>query len=270
MLHQEFDIKNEGSQPYARLNTYILDYTDQIRCEDRPLIIVCPGGGYCFTSEREAELLALQFVAAGFHAAVLWYSVQPAVYPTALLEVARSVQLVRQHAQQWHVDSDKIVVEGCSAGGHLAASYGVFWSEDFIAEKVHATQEELRLNGLMLSYPVITSGEYAHKGSFEALLGGMYTEEMLEKLSLELHVNKNVPRTFLWHTWEDEVVPVENSLLFAIALRKHEIPTELHIYERGSHGLSLASELTQDAGGGAVQPECTTWIGQAITWMRNL
>ena len=123
MICETFDIKNENSQEYARLNTYLISHSDSIKTETRPLIILCPGGGYWFTSEREGEMLALQFVAAGFHAAILWYSVKPATFPTALLELAKSVELVRKHAKEWYVDPDKIVVEGCSAGGHLAASY---------------------------------------------------------------------------------------------------------------------------------------------------
>ena len=270
MIHENLDIKNENSQEYARLTTYILDYTDAIKSADRPMIILCPGGGYEFTSDREAEMMALQFAAAGFHAAVLWYSVKPAVFPTALLELAKSVQLIREHAREWHVDPDKIVVEGCSAGGHLAASYAVFWHEDFVSESLHVSKEMLRPNGLLLCYPVITSGEFAHRWSFEMLLGQNYSEEMLEKMSLEKQVNEYVPRTFVWHTYEDDCVPVENSLLFVMALRRHHIPVEFHLYEHGCHGLSLANELTQDREGGSKQPECAGWIDMAITWMHNL
>ena len=96
MICETFDIKNENSQEYARLNTYLISHSDSIKTETRPLIILCPGGGYWFTSEREGEMLALQFVAAGFHAAILWYSVKPATFPTALLELAKSVELVRK------------------------------------------------------------------------------------------------------------------------------------------------------------------------------
>lgn len=229
MICETFDIKNENSQEYARLNTYLISHSDSIKTETRPLIILCPGGGYWFTSEREGEMLALQFVAAGFHAAILWYSVKPATFPTALLELAKSVELVRKHAKEWYVDPDKIVVEGCSAGGHLAASYGVFWHEDFVSNKLQVSKDILKPNGMILSYPVITSGEFAHRGSFNNLLRDQYTDEMLEKTSLEKQVNEYVPRAFIWHTYEDTVVPVENSLLFATELRRHHIPVEFHL-----------------------------------------
>lgn len=270
MICETFDIKNENSQEYARLNTYLISHSDSIKTETRPLIILCPGGGYWFTSEREGEMLALQFVAAGFHAAILWYSVKPATFPTALLELAKSVELVRKHAKEWYVDPDKIVVEGCSAGGHLAASYGVFWHEDFVSNKLQVSKDILKPNGMILSYPVITSGEFAHRGSFNNLLRDQYTEEMLEKTSLEKQVNEYVPRAFIWHTYEDTVVPVENSLLFATELRRHHIPVEFHLFERGCHGLSLANELTDNPQGERIQRECECWITMAIAWMHNL
>ena len=214
MICETFDIKNENSQEYARLNTYLISHSDSIKTETRPLIILCPGGGYWFTSEREGEMLALQFVAAGFHAAILWYSVKPATFPTALLELAKSVELVRKHAKEWYVDPDKIVVEGCSAGGHLAASYGVFWHEDFVSNKLQVSKDILKPNGMILSYPVITSGEFAHRGSFNNLLRDQYTEEMLEKTSLEKQVNEYVPRAFIWHTYENLADGVASGFVF--------------------------------------------------------
>ena len=110
MIHETFPIQVEGSQPYARLVTYIQEHSEAIGINKRKLVLLCPGGGYGHTSDREAEAMALQFMAMGYHAAVLRYSVAPAKYPTALLEVAKSVQIIREHAQQWHVDADKIVV----------------------------------------------------------------------------------------------------------------------------------------------------------------
>ena len=123
---------------------------------------------------------------------------------------------------------------------------------------------------MILSYPVITSGEFAHRGSFNNLLRDQYTEEMLEKTSLEKQVNEYVPRAFIWHTYEDTVVPVENSLLFATELRRHHIPVEFHLFERGCHGLSLAHELTDNPQGERIQRECECWITMAIAWMHNL
>lgn len=270
MIHNIYEIKVEGTQPGTRLITYIQEYSPDLAVKERPLVLICPGGGYSRTSDREAESIALQFLAMGFHAAVLRYSCAPAQYPTALLELASSMALIRSHAGEWHVDPDKIIVQGCSAGGHLAASLGVFWKERFLAEALGlADNESLRPNGMILCYPVITSGEFAHRGSFECLLGERQ-EELGDKLSLEKQVDSHTPPTFIWHTFADQSVPVENSLLFVSALRRAGVPTEFHMYPEGEHGLALANRLTATSDGRAVQEECASWIGLVRTWMESL
>ena len=135
------------------------------------------------TSNREAEPIALQFNSMGYQAAVLRYSCAPAVYPTALCEVAQSVKLIREHAEDWNVDAEKIIVMGFSAGGHLAASYGVFWNESWLTEKMQCDKQLLKPNGLVLCYPVISSKEeIAHQDSIKNLLGESYPE-MKEQVS---------------------------------------------------------------------------------------
>ncbi len=276
MIHTVFSLQVEGSSPDARLITYIQDYSDSLALRERPLMLLCPGGGYAYTSDREAESMALQFLAMGYHAAVLRYSCAPSRYPTALLELAASVKLIREHAEQWHVDTDKLVIQGCSAGGHLAASFAMFWNRDWLRERTGIMDTDpghslLRPNGLLLCYPVITSGEFAHRGSFESLIGDLpRREELLEQVSLEKQVNGDVPPAFIWHTYEDQSVPVENSLLLVSALRRAGIPTEFHMYPRGGHGLALATALTQTSDGNCVQPECAGWINLAHTWLEGL
>lgn len=272
MLHHTYQMQETGSLPGAKLVTYIQEHSPDIGINKRPLVLVCPGGGYERTSDREAESIALQFLAMGYHAAVLRYSCYPARYPTALLETAASILLIRKNADEWHVDSDKIIIQGCSAGGHLAASYGMFWNEDMIAHSLgleEADRELLRPNGMILCYPVITSGEFAHRSSFERLLGERQ-EELGEKMSLEKQVNADTPQAFIWHTFTDPAVPVENSLLLAGAMRKAGIAAEFHMYPRGGHGLALANRLTATPDGQAIQAECTSWIGLAHTWLENL
>ena len=145
---------------YAACYLYLIDDSEAINIRTRPMIVVCPGGGYSFTSDREADIVALQFLSMGYHAAVLRYSVAPAVYPTAILELAATVLQIRSHAEEWNVNPDQIVVTGFSAGGHLAASYCMFWNQKWVAESLHTESESLRPNGMILAYPVITSGEY--------------------------------------------------------------------------------------------------------------
>ncbi len=269
MIHNTYPIRAKGSLKDARLVTYIQEYSQEIGIDKRPLILLCPGGGYGMTSDREAEAVALQFLAMGYHAAVLRYSCEPARFPTALLELAISMKLIREHAQEWRVETDRIFIQGCSAGGHLAASYGVFWTEDFIARETGVQDKELlRPNGMILCYPVITSGEFAHKNSFYRLIGDG-PRELWEKLSLENQVNADTPKTFIWHTFDDTTVPVENSLMMVGALRRAGISTEFHMYPKGGHGLSLATRLTCNARGGNIQNECATWIPLVKTWIEN-
>ena len=270
MITEKIDIQVEGSQPGSALYTYILDASPEIRDNIRPLVLLCPGGGYEFTSDREAEILALQFVAMGYHAAVLRYSVAPAVFPAALMELATAVKIIKEHAEEWNIVPDKIFVEGCSAGGHLAASLGVFWNdrELAIADRIGTTLEMIKPAGMILCYPVITSGEYAHRGSFDALLKDLDDEDrLLEKVSLEKQVNADTPETFIWHTFTDGLVPVENSLMFVTALRAAGINTEFHMYPVGGHGLSTAREFTRTPMWNEVQPECQNWLEMARTWL---
>lgn len=262
-------IQVEGSHPDTHLVLYLQENSPEIYIKSRPMILICPGGGYRFTSDREADAMALKFLSMGYHAAILRYSVAPARFPTALLELASSVNLIRENAAAWNVEADKLYVLGCSAGGHLAASLGVMWDRDFVRQALGLSDASLlRPDGLILCYPVITSGEFAHRGSFENLLGNKEAE-LLDEVSLEKHVTGNVPPCFIWHTFADATVPVENSLLFVSALRKAGIPTEFHMYPKGGHGLGLASKLTMHASGTGVQEECTSWINLVYTWIES-
>jgi acetyl esterase/lipase len=264
MIHTQHTITANGQQ--APLVTYLLDTTAELNGgKDRPLVIICPGGGYEFTSDREAEPIAIRLNAAGVHAAVLRYSVKPARFPTALLQLASSVSLVRAQASRWHVDVRRVFVMGFSAGGHLAASLATLWNKGPLAQDPSLEPEACRPDGLLLAYPVISSGEFAHRGSIDALIAGK--PELLETVSLETQVDAQTPPAFIWHTGADGAVPVENSLLFAGALRRAGVPFELHVFRRGDHGLSLSSAET--AGPGEIPPEeVAAWMDLAIRWIR--
>jgi acetyl esterase/lipase len=270
MIYQQIQL-NDG-EDIATLTTYLLDNSCEIDSNrTRPLVIICPGGGYRFLSDREAEPIAIQFNAMGFHACILRYSVYPAKFPTAMTQLAKAVAFARGHAKEWNVRSDRIVVAGFSAGGHLAASLGTLWHEKFLEDIMKQPKENYQPNGMILAYPVITSGEYAHRDSFVAMLQDQY-DELLDQVSLEKQVTEFTPPAFLWHTFEDTVVPIENVLLFTQSLNEKKIPFELHIYPRGGHGLSLATEETRHTNdvGRPLQSECQNWITMAGTWLRNL
>lgn len=244
MLYQVLNLRKQPTKSgyMPTLTTYILDSIEGDG--KRPAVIVFPGGGYQFTSHREAERIALAYNAAGYHAFVLRYSVAPDIHPEPILDAAKAFTMVREHAQDWMVDTDKIAVCGFSAGGHLAASLSVHWNNNSIFTDEEIQNGLLKPNASILCYPVITVYEYAHQGSFSNLFGRKPDPAFLDLMSLENHVGKHTPPAFLWHTTEDVVVPVQNSLVYAQALAKEQIPFEMHIFPNGPHGLSLVSDET--------------------------
>ncbi|MHC5248654.1 alpha/beta hydrolase [Enterococcus sp. LJL90] len=242
MIHDKIALPINGST--ASLTTYVMENSQEMDVNRRrPAMIICPGGGYEVTSDREAEPVAIKMLAFGYQVFVLHYSVQPATYPTALIQLAASVALVRKNSEEWFVNPEKIIVAGFSAGGHLAAHLGAAWQTEMIADYLEGPCERWRPNALLLSYPVISSGSFGHQDSFKNLLGENYQQAAAD-FSLENLVTSKTPPTFIWHTGEDGLVPAENSLLFTAALRKVQVPVELHLFTKGGHGLSLAVKET--------------------------
>ncbi|MCR5290959.1 MAG: alpha/beta hydrolase [Treponema sp.] len=269
----EKGVKNGNFIP--SLTTYIIDNSEKIDIHrKRPLILICPGGGYTWKSPREAEPVALKMLALGFHAAVLDYSVAPMDFPAAFLDLCEAVHCVRSHADAWNIDPEKIIVLGFSAGGHLAASLGVWWNTGLCQKYIPLTPQQIKPDALCLCYPVITSGEFCHAGSIKSLLGDLADDDtMRDFVSLEKHVTSDVPPVFMWHTDSDTSVPLENSLYFACALRKHHVPLEYHVFTPGEHGLSLATEETSsiiDGKPGRLQKECALWPELFATWVKRM
>lgn len=287
MIHKKIKIRTKGSGEDAHIVTYFLEPSKEIPAPPRPCVVLCPGGGYHFTSDREAEPVAMRFLAQGIDVVILRYSVAPAVFPTALLELGLAVKYTRSVSSEYGIDPDKIVTMGFSAGGHLAASYGNFWRTKQVANLLglfpqseegalplsraeqEAFSEVLRPNAQILGYPVITSGRYAHRNSFENLLGENSSEMQMERLSLENSVNENTPATFIWHTQQDDAVPVENSLFFVNALQEAGVPTEFHLFPKGPHGMSLADETTA-AYPAQNDPYVAVWMEMAIKFVKAL
>ncbi len=217
---------------------------------NRPAVLICPGGGYSFVSPREADPIALQFAGIGYHTFILNYTVPPKEKYGALKEASEAMCLIRKNAQKWSVNPDKIAICGFSAGAHLACTLGTKWHMEFLA-----AQGQNKPNAMILAYPVISSDNTIwHQGSFKNLMGdGADYSEM----SLEKWVSSNTPPTFLWHTVEDKTVPVENSLRFAAALQENNISYEMHIYPKGGHGMALASD----------DPHVNSWVKLCLEWI---
>lgn len=261
----------EGIKTDATLTTYVRSNSEEIEPQrKRASVLICPGGGYYCTVDREAEPIALAFMAKGYNAFVLRYSTRDKTeetYPTQLLEASAAIAYIRRNSEKYHVNRNAVMVCGFSAGGHLAACLGTLWNESVVTQKLGLSERENRPDGMILGYPVITSGKYANKGSFENLLGNRAEQIILEKLSLENQVDSQTPPAFIWHTLNDDTVPSENSFLFAEALKKSGVSFEMHIYPEGVHGLGLGSRETRDIDFNRENSHVESWFDLCAAWI---
>lgn len=209
----------------------------------RPAVLILPGGGYSHTSPREAEPVALRFLAKGYVPFVLHYSCGPHPFPVALREAAMAMKYIRQRSSELEVNPGMVAAIGFSAGGHLCGTLGTLFDSDEVADI--GTAEEIRPDVLGLCYPVAVSWGRTHEGSFQNLTFG--DEQLRARLSLDTLVRPDMPPVFLWHTRQDGSVPCRNSLILATALEEADIPFVLHIYHKGPHGLSVADEMAYGA-----------------------
>jgi acetyl esterase/lipase len=232
------------AHPGVTLTAYLLDASPEMADRQiRPAVLVLPGGGYRGCSDREAEPIALAFLAGGMHAFVLRYSLNDqAKFPRPLEDAVEALELIRSRCEEWKVDPQRVAACGFSAGGHLAAAL--------------ATLGASRPNALVLAYPCIL-------------------EEMSAILpwpipSLEREVDAQTPPAFIFATAEDELVPVRNSLEFTAALNRLKIPFELHIFQHGVHGLALANALTANGQEKFVDSRAAEWIRLCLGWLERV
>lgn len=237
----------------------------QNRREAFPAVVVCPGGGYESISAHEADPVALDFLAHGCQAFVLTYSIgEEAKDFRPLKELSETVRRIRENAAQWRVDPEKIAVCGFSAGGHLAASLGTLWNDPEFLKHYDNHGGQNCPNAMILGYPVITADEFAHEGSLRHVSGCQPGEPGYEYFSLEQHVTKDTCPAFLWHTMDDDCVPVENSFAMAAALHRAGIPCEAHFFPTGIHGLSVC---TQEIG--MPHPHNAQWMDLCLRWLET-
>lgn len=237
-------------------------------------IVICPGGGYGNLADHEGRTYAQWLNAHGISAFVLKYRLGTAGYrhPAMLQDAARAVRLVRSRASEWGVQPDRIGIMGSSAGGHLASTLLTHFDLGNPEADDAIDRASSRPDLGILCYPVISMGRFTHRGSRANLLGTNATQELVEELSSELQVRTNTPPVFIWHTFEDRAVPVENSLRFAAALREKGIPFDLHVYEKGGHGLGLGVRTFPPEDPSRLLPwthDCLHWLNQRGWTTRN-
>ena len=260
-LYDYFGLKRKGGEN-GYLNVYLPEapnYPTRLR----PAMLVIAGGGYGFVSSREKECVALSYVANGFAAFTLEYSVAPVRFPAQIIEGAMALAYIRENAAKFCIKPDKVAAIGFSAGGHLTGMLATVFDRSEIRAALKDKAALVRPDAVILSYPVITSGEKAHRGSFDNLCGSDNAKLQAE-LSLENCVTAQASPAFIWATMDDNLVPSENSLLMASAYKAAGVPFELHIFEKGIHGLSLATEET-----GWVNPPVQKWLKLSLIWLRE-
>ena len=214
-------------------------------CRRRPAVLILPGGGYSRVSPREAEPVALRFIARGYAAFVLEYSCAPLHFPVSLREAALAVRYIREHAMDFEVNPRMVAAVGFSAGGHLCGTLGMLYDAPEVADL--GTPGLLRPDALGLCYPVAVSWGHTHEGSFQNISAG--DPALRSRLSLEKLVRPDMPPVFLWHTRDDASVPCRNSLILAAALEEAGVDFTFHLYRHGCHGLSTADEMVYPAHG---------------------
>lgn len=278
------------------LTSYIIDYLPMLKKNmKRPAVIVCPGGGYFDCSDGEGEPVAIAFNRMGYHAFVLKYSVyggnafeadadslpekKECINPAPMTDIARAFIYINEHAKEWQLDTEKIAICGFSAGAHNCAMYATHWCKPVITNQFKIDQQMLRPAACILGYAptdYVYMKECARNDPAKLKLFSALDLAFLGKNSDDSNkildasparlVDKDVPPTFIWATSQDDIVPVEHSTLYATALAQNHIPFELHIFEEGSHGLSVADQLSACALS-QINLDASKWVTLCEKWL---
>ena len=263
-LYTYFSVERKGATG-GYLKTYAFEPSKEMSKRYFPAMLIFPGGGYRFLSDREGEPVALQFMAAEYQSFVLRYSLDTP-HPAPLIEAAMAAAYIRENAEKYFVRKDKLCTVGFSAGGHLAATLATMFDSEPVKSALKQKAALARPDANISSYAVISTKEgVGHADSVSAITGGDHALAAL--LSLEDRVNgKSVP-SFIWHTGEDDCVPVQNALLFASAYAKAGVPFELHVFEKGWHGLSVLNETVTNLPLPALPARA--WLPLALRWLKS-
>lgn len=264
-LYEYFSLPREGHTG-GLLTVLAHDKEKEISVRKRPAMLVLPGGGYQFLSEREEEPVAMAYYARGFQTFILQYSLKTA-YPAPLIEAAMAMVYLRENAEKYRIDPSHAAAIGFSAGGNLCALLATLFADKAVKEALGKRAELARPDAAVLCYGVLSAGEYGHGETVDTISGG--NEELRKRLSPEKCVTKESAPAFLWHTTEDDCVPVQCSMLYAIACLEAGVPFEMHLFERGRHGLSV---LNADVHGTAEIPPSiarnAVWVELSLSWLK--
>lgn len=234
---------------------YFTKKSKELGYRNRPVVVVCPGGGYSILNEREGDAVALRYQSYGIQGVVLNYSVGRGSYLNAVDELRNLILYLRTNSRELDINPNKIIICGFSAGAHLGLS-------------VASDDEMTRPNGIICCYPVVSADKkICHDESINNAMACAYVTR--EQLSMELTVNKKWPPVFVWHNVDDKEVSVSNSIYLMQALTRNGVSYESHIWPSGGHGLSLADETTARVEG-QINYSCAKWFEYSIDWIKDL
>ncbi len=285
-LRTESVVLNESRNVY--LDAYIIEPTQSepvghiTTAEVRPAIIICPGGGYMFHADRERLPAALPFLSEGYQAFVLSYSLGDlSEFPNPLVDLSMAVRWVRANAERLHINGEKIATMGFSAGGHCTAMLATQWHLDTwktqeLEDLAAFVQPELtdisnHPNAAILCYATTDMRAFPDletRRSRDSGIGAISWQRVPESNPIDF-VDGNTCPVFLWHTAEDVTVPAAQSIDFARKLLENEVPVELHLFERGEHGLSVGNRLTDFGTTASLPPAVPHWMTLAVRWLND-
>ncbi len=254
---------------------YIDSYVADNRTALRDAMLVIPGGGYSqVCTLREGEPIAFGFMALGYNCFVLNYRVNNVPYPAQLTDASRAILHIRENAEKYNINKNRVFAVGFSAGGHLVGSLGILHSDRAVLDTLGINEGDNRPDGVVMCYPVVSALMPTHKPSFEHLTGGTPFDEIPEEtkraLSLEVNVNKSSAPAFIWHTALDALVPTNGSLALTQSYVDAGLPVMMKLYPYGPHGLALSNKFTAEGNPLQVQPIAERWIREADEWLKTI
>lgn len=299
MITEKIKINDPGSD--AILYSYILDEQPRLmQKQDRPAIIICPGGGYLLTARKEGEPVAVKFASMGYHTFVLRYTTflkarlgedgsmppvnENGAFPRQLLDLGAAMIVIRERASEWHLDVNQIFLMGFSAGAHLSACMGTMWNQDLLMNHFQVASDFFKTKGMILGYPlldmdtmIVDNPQFVQdempiqlEYCLRCLCHTSFpTQEQRNAVSPCKMVSKDTPPVFIWQAWNDKTTVVRNSLMFAERLEEVGVSCELHLFRDGVHGAALCDEVC------ASEPEhyneaCAKWVSLANLWLKGM
>lgn len=275
MIHEKIKLNENGS---VSLTTYIHEKSSQweFQIPKRPAIIVMPGGAYSFLADSEGEPVALTFLKEGFNTFVLRYSVgEECTYPEILEEVSKAIMVVREHAQEWNINPDAIVLMGFSAGACLAAMSATQWNTPGLAERLGVAPEKIKPDAAVICYGAWDNSNTIQKDAkYYNPSAAKIAKDCTPELDFINYTGPHMPPLFIWHNRYDKYVPAVNPLMIAGKMLDLDIPFELHLFQGGEHGMSVCNSLSCYQGDSSIEcdenPNVCMWVPMCTNWINKL